>query len=111
MSNVALKDTAKGQECSGTLDKYSVLMSLYVKEDSDYLRHAIDSMINQTAKPDEIVIVEDGPLTEDLYAIVNEYVTAYPDLFRIVKNEKNIGLGLALNEGLKVCRNELVARM
>lgn len=91
--------------------KYSVLMSLYVKEKADYLKLAVDSMLNQTILPEEIVIVEDGPLTEELYEIVDRYVDRHPQLFTIVKNEKNIGLGLALNEGLKVCRNELVARM
>lgn len=86
--------------------KYSVLMSLYKKEKPDYLRLAIDSMLNQTVVPDEIIMVEDGPLTDELYAVLNEY----PMLHRI-KNEKNLGLGLALNVGLKECKNELVARM
>lgn len=90
---------------------YSVLMSLYKKEHPEYLRLALDSMINQTIKPDEIVLVEDGPLTPELYTVVDEYTTNYPDLFNIVINEKNLGLGLALNEGLKACKNELVARM
>ena len=93
------------------MEKYSVLMSLYKKEHPEYLRLAFDSMINQTVKPDEIVLVEDGPLTEELYAVVEEYNAKYSDLLHIVVNEKNLGLGLALNEGLKVCRNELVARM
>lgn len=86
--------------------KYSVLMSLYKKENPEYLRIAIDSMLNQTVAPDEIVLVEDGPLTDGLYAVLDEY----PMLHRI-KNETNLGLGLALNVGLKECRNELVARM
>lgn len=86
--------------------KYSVLMSLYKKEKPEYLRLAIDSMLNQTVAPDEIVLVEDGPLTDELYTVLNEY----PMLHRI-KNETNLGLGLALNAGLKNCRNELVARM
>ncbi|MBQ4131500.1 MAG: glycosyltransferase [Clostridia bacterium] len=93
------------------MEKYSVLMSLYVKEKPDYLRLAIDSMINQTVVPDEIVIVEDGPLNDELYAIIKEYTEKHPDLFSIVVNKENLGLGLALNEGLKVCKNELVARM
>lgn len=93
------------------MPKYSVLMSLYIKENPAYLRLAVDSILNQTAKPDQIVIVEDGPLTEELYAVVKEYTQAEPDLFHIVKSEKNIGLGLALNLGLGECRNELVARM
>lgn len=86
--------------------KYSVLMSLYKKENPEYLRIAIDSMLNQTVAPDEIVLVEDGPLTDELYAVLDDY----PMLHR-VKNEINLGLGLALNVGLKECRNELVARM
>lgn len=93
------------------MEKYSVLMSLYKKEHPEYLRTALDSMINQTVMADEIVLVEDGPLTEELYAVVEEYTVKYPNLLRIVVNEKNLGLGLALNEGLKECRNELVARM
>lgn len=93
------------------MEKYSVLMSLYVKEKPEYLPLAIDSMLNQTIKPDEIIIVEDGPLNEELYSIVHDYKDKFPELFTIVVNEKNIGLGLALNEGLKVARNELVARM
>ena len=93
------------------LPKYSVLMSLYIKEKPEYLRLAIDSMLNQTAKPDEIVIVEDGPLTDSLYAVLDEYKGKYPQILRTVKNEKNLGLGLALNVGLKECKNEFVARM
>ena len=93
------------------MEKYSVLMSLYIKENSAFLRQAVDSMLAQTIRPDEIVIVEDGPLTGELYAVINEYVHAAPELFRIVKSEKNIGLGLALNLGLDACRNEMVARM
>ena len=93
------------------MEKYSVLMSLYVKEKPEYLTAAVDSMINQTVKPDEIVIVKDGPLTEELDAVVAEYETKYPGLFHIVVSDVNIGLGKALNLGLNECRNELVARM
>lgn len=93
------------------MEKYSVLMSLYKREHPEYLRLALDSMINQTIRPDEIVLVEDGALTEQLYSVLEEYKYKYPELLHMVINEKNLGLGLALNEGLKVCRNELVARM
>ena len=93
------------RECANE-KKYSVLMSLYKKEKPEYLRLALDSMLNQTVVPDEIVLVEDGPLTDELYSVLDDY----PTLKRI-KNETNLGLGLALNVGLKECRNELVARM
>ena len=89
------------------MEKYSVLMSLYKNEHPAYLRLALDSMLNQTVAPDEIVLVEDGPLTDELYAVVKEYEPC----LHLVVNEKNLGLGLALNTGLKACRNELVARM
>lgn len=91
--------------------KYSVLMSLYIKEKPEYLKLAVDSMINQTENPDEIVIVEDGPLTDELYSVLDEYEAKHEGLFNRVVNERNLGLGLALNRGLAACRNELVARM
>ena len=95
----------------GELPKYSVLMSLYIKEKPQYLSLAIKSMIDQTWKPDEIVIVKDGKITPDLQDILDFYTEEYPELFHIVGYEENRGLGLALNYGLSYCRNELVARM
>ena len=93
------------------MDKYSVLMSVYHKEKADYFKASVDSMLGQTVLPDEIVIVEDGPLTQSLYEAIDEYKNKYPEIFTIVKLEKNQGLGNALNAGLMKCRNELVARM
>lgn len=86
-------------------------MSLYKKEWPQFLREAIDSMLAQTVKPSEIVIVKDGPLTLELDAVLNEYVNKHSQLFHIVVNDKNIGLGLALNNGLQACEYEYVARM
>jgi len=91
--------------------KYSVLMSIYHKEKPDFFIESIESMLRQTIKPDEIVIVKDGPLTPELDQVIDKYTDQEPRLFTIVPLEKNLGLGLALNEGLKRCRNELVARM
>ncbi|WP_455268020.1 sugar transferase [Ruminococcus sp.] len=94
------------EEQSAKNKKYSVLMSLYKKEKPEYLRLAIDSMLNQTVPPDEIVMVEDGPLTDELYAVLDEY----PMLHR-VKNETNLGLGISLQKGLLATKNDVVARM
>lgn len=91
--------------------KYSVLMSIYYKENPQYFKMSIDSMLNQTLKPDQIVIVKDGKLTDELDRIIDYYAARNPGLFTIVALDDNIGLGMALNEGLKKCRNELVARM
>lgn len=92
-------------------EKYSVLMSVYYKENQDYLKVSIESMLNQTIKPDEFVIVEDGPLTKELDAVIKKYQSKNPKLFNIVKLRENKGLGLALKKGIESCKNELIARM
>ncbi len=93
------------------MQKYSVLISLYIKEKPEYLRLALQSIVDQTYKPDEIVIVKDGQITDELQKVLDEFDSSYPGFFNIVGYEKNRGLGLALNYGLERCHNELVARM
>lgn len=92
-------------------DRYSVLMSVYANENAEYFEKAINSMVMQTLPPDEIVLVEDGPLNEDLYSVIRRFKVKYPRLITSVVNEKNMGLGIALQKGLIVARNELIARM
>lgn len=92
-------------------EKFSVLMSLYIKEKPEYFRACMESVLSQTVMPDEIVIVKDGPVTEELDAVLNEYVCQNPSLYTIVPLEMNLGLGFALAEGIFHCTNELVARM
>jgi glycosyltransferase involved in cell wall biosynthesis len=91
--------------------KYSVLMSVYKKDKPEYLVQSINSVMYQTIRPEEIVIVKDGPLSNELNIVIDEYKNRYPELFKIVESDRNLGLGLALNLGLKHCKNELVARM
>ena len=93
------------------VEKFSVLMSLYIKEKPEYARECFESLLNQTVTADEWVIVEDGPLTDELYSLLEEYEKKYPNLLKRVPLEKNMGLGLALAEGMLHCKNELVARM
>lgn len=90
-------------------ENYSVLMSIYEKDNSEYLQGAIDSMLNQTIKPEQFVLVVDGPITEELEWKVKVY--AENPIFTIVRIKKNGGLANALNTGLEYCRNDLVARM
>ena len=92
-------------------ENFSVLMSLYIKEKPEYFRACMESVLSQTVMPDEIVIVKDGPVTEELDAVLNEYVNQNPSLYTIVPLETNRGLGLALAEGILHCKHELVARM
>ena len=92
-------------------NKFSVLMSVYKKENPIYLKAAIDSVINQTLMPLDIVVVCDGSLTDELEKVLDFYKSIYPELFNIVGYEKNQGLGFALNYGLQKCKYDLVARM
>lgn len=91
--------------------KYSVLMSVYYKEKPEWLKYSIDSMLNQTVKPDEFVLVEDGPLTKELDNVINQFTKCNPKLFNIVKIKENKGLGEALALGITKCKNEIIIRM
>ena len=91
--------------------EYSVLMSVYHKENPEYLIEAIESMLNQTVPPEQFVIVKDGLLTSELDEIVQKYQKENATVFTVVALDENQGLGIALDEGIKVCRNEIIARM
>ncbi len=91
--------------------KFSVLMSLYYKEKPEHVKECFQSLLNQSVGADEWVIVEDGPLSKELYYLLEEYQNDYPELIRRIPLEKNRGLGLALKEGIINCKNELIARM
>ena len=91
--------------------KYSVLMSVYHKENPTWFDESIKSMFEQTIKPNEFVLVDDGPLTKELYDVVEKYKTKYPKEFKVVAIEKNVGLGPALKKGVEKCSNEYIARM
>lgn len=68
--------------------KYSVLMSVYKKEKSVYLRQSIQSMLIQTVKPAEFILIEDGPLTDELYREIDYFVKKHKNLFTIIKLKK-----------------------
>ena len=91
--------------------KVSVLMSVYIKEKPEYLEAALESIIKQTYPVDEILLIEDGPLTEGLYAVIKKYQEAYPETLRTYAFKKNQQLGRALAKGVELCKNELIARM
>lgn len=90
---------------------YSILLPVYYKDKKEYLALSIESMLNQTVKSDDFVIVKDGPLTEELDELLNKYASNIDNHINIVALESNSGLGVALDFGLKNCKNELVARM
>ena len=90
--------------------KFSVVMAVYEKDNSEWLQAAVQSILNQTVRSDDIVIVADGPLTPALDAALHNY-EANEKSISIVRLNKNQGLGNALNVGIDQAKNELVARM
>lgn len=93
------------------LEKYSVLMSVYYKENADYLRQAMMSIYNQTIFADDYVLVCDGPLNDKLNNVINEMQQKFGKVLNVVRLEENLGLGKALNIGIEHCKNEMIARM
>lgn len=89
--------------------KFSVLMSLYYKETVEHLDDCLNSILGQSMQPAEVIVVEDGPLTQELYNSLESWTKKIP-LVRVQLPE-NVGLGKALNEGLRYCSYETVARM
>lgn len=91
--------------------KFSVLMSVYNKENPEWLIIALDSVFNQTIVPSEVILIQDGPLTIELNRVIDNFCRKYPTVFKTYRIDKNVGLGKALNYGLSKCSNDLVARM
>lgn len=92
------------------MENFSVLMSLYHKENPRYLDLALQSIFKQTVMPDQVVLVLDGPIGEGLMVVVDKYKAEYAAL-DVYSQEVNRGLSSALNIGLEKCRNEIVFRM
>ena len=90
--------------------KFSVLMSIYKNDKVSEVRVAIDSLLNQTLLPNQIVIMEDGKVSKKLDDLLESYVKNNK-IIEIYKRDKNLGLGLTLNEGLNYCKFDYVARM
>lgn len=89
------------------MSKFSVLMPVYHGDQPALFDEALSSVTNNTVKPDQIVVVVDGQISEELEAVLIKHQSEQLDVVRI---EQNQGIVNALNTGLELCRNELVAR-
>lgn len=90
---------------------FSVLITVYSKEDPEFLNQAIRSVIKQTVVPDQIVVVEDGKLTSELEKVIENHRKSFLNDFTIVKLDKNMGRGIASNAGIENATNEWIAKM
>lgn len=90
---------------------FTVLMSVYKDDNPRYLDEAIESVFSQSLVPAEFIIVKDGPVSSHLEKVLDSWANTKPDVLKLVELPVNVGLARALNEGLKYCSAELVARM
>ena len=89
---------------------FSVVMSVYKSDNPQYLDRAIESITDcQTIKPNEIVLVVDGPVSDELNLMIEKYAAKYP--FKTIRLEENGGLGNALKIATENSSYELIARM
>lgn len=88
---------------------FSVLLSLYARERADWLAASLHSLCVQSLLADEVVLVLDGPIGAELQQVIDDFQTRLPLV--LVPLAQNMGLGRALNQGLKHCRHEWVMRM
>ena len=89
---------------------FSALLSVYKNDNPLFFRQALDSVISQTSIPSEIVLMVDGPVSDELDSVIKEYQKRY-SLLKVVRFEQNQGLGKALEEGVKHATYDIVARM
>lgn len=89
--------------------KFSVSMCVYGRDNPEWFRTAVDSILNQTAAPSEVVLVVDGPVPDELDAVIKEY--EINPIFNVIRFAENQGHGNARRAGLAACTNELVAIM
>ncbi|MBE6707018.1 MAG: glycosyltransferase [Ruminococcaceae bacterium] len=91
--------------------KFSVAISVYEKENAVFFNRALESITEiQTVKPSEIVLVVDGPIDDELDAVITKYEKKY-DIFKVIRLSKNVGLGNALKIAIENSSYELIARM
>lgn len=92
--------------------KFSVCCSIYKNDKVDFVREAFDSiLVHQGLIPSEIVLVQDGPVSDELSRLLLEYSDKYRDIFNIIKLPNNGGLGNALMISVENARYNIIARM
>lgn len=89
--------------------KFSVAMCVYGRDNPDWFETAVNSILDQTVPPNEVVLVVDGPVPAELDNVIKKYNN--DDRFHIIRFSENQGHGNARRAGLSACINELVALM
>ena len=91
---------------------FSVLISVYKNDKAADFRIALESITTkQTFKPSEVVLVVDGPVSDETNQVIENAAIECPGLYKVIKFENNQGLGIALQKGVECATNEIVMRM
>ena len=104
-----MKNKLKKFKKSGKYLPISCLCSIYINTTFEEISLALKSLLIQEYLPKQIVIVIDGPIKKKIDLLINSLIYQY-EIFKIVRNRENLGLGLALRKGLKYCEYDIVAR-
>lgn len=95
-----------------TPEPFALLLPVYIRDDPDFLRAAFRSAVHdQTLRPDRVLLVRDGPVTEELTRCIEELRADSPVQVDVVPIEHSTGLGPALDAGLAASPHDIVARM
>ena len=93
-------------------EPFTLLMTVYGGDREEHVRDAFRSAVHlQTLRPDQVVLVQDGPVPPALTSVLRELVRISPVEVTFVHLEHNRGLGPALDAGLHAARHDIVARM
>lgn len=92
------------------LPKFSVSLSVYKNDNPEHFGEALNSVINQTVKPAEIVLVVDGPVPDTINDVIKEFENSFPE-FKVIRLPENKGHAIARQTGMEATCNELVALM
>lgn len=87
----------------------SVLISVYRKDSPIFFEYCLASFDDLEPCSFEIILVEDGDVTTELREVISRFSQLLP--IKSLKLQTNSGLANALNEGLKLCTGDYVARM
>jgi glycosyltransferase involved in cell wall biosynthesis len=93
-------------------EEFSLLMSVWAGDDPDFLEAAFRSVVHdQTRPPDDVVLVQDGPVPQPLADRIAELLASSPAAAQLLALDANVGLGVALDQGMAACAHDIVARM
>lgn len=97
---------------NGKIANFAVLMSIYAGSNADHFRVSLTSIFEQTVLPKQLIIVKDGPVSNAVEKIILEFTQKYENIeLKIISFPNNVGLGLALAQGVVESDYELIARM